>query len=36
MLVVLGQGWRGDAAAELYRIDLRGSCRSTPPKRPGS
>ncbi len=25
MLVVLGQGWRGDAAAELYRIDLRGS-----------
>jgi hypothetical protein len=25
MLVVLGHGWRGDAAAELYRIDLRGS-----------
>ena len=24
MLVVLGQGWRGDAAAELYRIDPRG------------
>jgi hypothetical protein len=24
-LVVLGHGWRGDAAAELYRIDLRGS-----------
>jgi hypothetical protein len=23
-LVVLGQGWRGDAAAELYRIDPRG------------
>ena len=22
-LVVLGQGWRGDAAAELYRIDPR-------------
>ena len=22
MLVVLGHGWRGDAAAELYRIDL--------------
>jgi hypothetical protein len=25
MLVVLGQGWRGDAAAELYRIDVRGT-----------
>jgi len=25
MLVVLGQGWRGDAAAELYRIDVRGA-----------
>jgi hypothetical protein len=25
MLRVLGHGWRGDAAAELYRIDLRGS-----------
>ena len=25
MLMVLGHGWRGDAAAELYRIDLRGS-----------
>ncbi len=24
-LVVLSQGWRGDAAAEIYRIDLRGS-----------
>lgn len=24
-LVVLGQGWRGDAAGEIYRIDLRGS-----------
>jgi len=24
-VVVLGHGWRGDAAAELYRIDLRGS-----------
>ena len=24
MLVVLGHGWRGDAAAELYRIDVRG------------
>ena len=24
MLVVLGNGWRGDAAAELYRIDVRG------------
>ena len=24
-LVVLSHGWRGDAAAELYRIDLRGS-----------
>jgi hypothetical protein len=23
-LVVLGQGWRGDAAGELYRIDPRG------------
>jgi len=25
VLVVLGHGWRGDAAAEIYRIDLRGS-----------
>src|SRR5207237_2539176 len=25
MLVVLGQGWRGDAAAELYRFDVRGA-----------
>src|SRR4029434_5481586 len=25
MLRVLGHGWRGDAAGELYRIDLRGS-----------
>ena len=25
MLVVLGHGWTGDAAAEIYRIDLRGS-----------
>jgi hypothetical protein len=25
MLVVLGQGWRGDAAAEIYRIDMRGA-----------
>ncbi len=24
MLVVLGQGWRGDAAAEIYRIDPHG------------
>jgi hypothetical protein len=24
-LVVLSQGWRGDAAGEIYRIDLRGS-----------
>lgn len=24
-LVVLSQGWRGDAAAEIYRIDLHGS-----------
>jgi hypothetical protein len=24
-LVVLGQGWRGDAAGEIYRIDPRGS-----------
>jgi hypothetical protein len=24
MLVVLASGWRGDAAAELYRIDVRG------------
>ena len=25
MLIVLGHGWRGDAAAEIYRIDLRGA-----------
>jgi hypothetical protein len=25
MLIVLGHGWRGDAAAEIYRIDPRGS-----------
>jgi hypothetical protein len=25
VLVVLGQGWRGDAAGEIYRIDPRGS-----------
>ncbi len=25
MLVVLGQGWRGDSAGELYRVDLRGT-----------
>jgi len=25
MLVVLSQGWRGDAAAEIYRVDLRSS-----------
>jgi hypothetical protein len=24
-LVVLSQGWRGDAAGEIYRIDLRGT-----------
>ena len=24
-LVVLSQGWRGDAAAEIYRVDLRSS-----------
>jgi hypothetical protein len=24
-LVVLSQGWRGDAAGEIYRIDLRGA-----------
>lgn len=24
-LVVLSQGWRGDAAAEIYRVDLRGA-----------
>lgn len=24
-LVVLSQGWRGDAAGEIYRIDVRGS-----------
>jgi hypothetical protein len=25
MLIVLSHGWRGDAAAEIYRIDLRNS-----------
>ncbi len=34
MLVVLGQGWRGDAAGELYRIDSRGPLPVDVAKRP--
>jgi hypothetical protein len=34
MLVALGQGWRGDAAGELYRIDPRGPLPVDAAKRP--
>jgi hypothetical protein len=34
MLVALGQGWRGDAAGELYRIDTRGQLPVDAAKRP--
>jgi hypothetical protein len=34
MLVALGQGWRGDAAGELYRIDPRGTLPVDAAKRP--
>jgi len=34
MLVVLGQGWRGDAAGELYRIDPRIQLPVDAAKRP--
>ena len=35
-LVVLSHGWRGDAAAEIYRIDLRGPLPVDARGRPGS
>ncbi|MFQ5828140.1 MAG: hypothetical protein ACE5JD_03160 [Candidatus Methylomirabilia bacterium] len=32
-LVVLSHGWRGDSAAEIYRLDLRGLPLDSPPSR---